>query len=349
MMNRIFYGNTIEDWGISLLVITGAILLNMLFKTICQKVIKRFTAKSKTNLDDILIDALEKPVLMGILLLAIWIAAGRLQLPHDINDVISKSYDILVILNITWFFARFMSAFIEDASLDSSKKKQRKRFKIDARLLPVVKRSALIIIWITGIVTALNNAGIKATTLLGTLGIGGIAFALAAQDTIKNIFGGFTIYADKTFRIGDIIKFDSVEGTVVDIGLRSTRIRNYDKRLLTIPNYKLTDAFITNISSEPDRRVVLELMMTYHTTPEQMKEAIRILSDMPNRIQNVGNKDLAVTFTDFTDSALLITFIYFIRKPADINETRSNVNLEILQSFNQAGLEFAYPLRTPYN
>ena len=339
------YNNTIEDWGISLLIIAGALLLNKLIATVNQKVIKKITAKSKTHFDDILFDTLEKPVLLGILLLAIWIAAGRLQLPQDIHDIISKSYDILVVLNITWFFARFTTTLIEDAALDNSKKKQRKRFKIDVRLLPVIKRSALIIIWIIGIITALNNIGVEATTLLGTLGIGGIAFALAAQDTIKNIFGGFTIFTDKTFRIGDIIRFDSIEGTVVDIGLRSTRIRNYDKRILTIPNYKLTDAFITNISSEPDRRVVLELGLAYHTSPDKMKEAIGILNDMPNRIQHVRNKDLTVTFTDFTESALLITFIYFIRKPADINETRSKVNLEILQSFNQAGLTFAYPPR----
>jgi MscS family membrane protein len=190
--------------------------------------------------------------------------------------------------------------------------------------------------------------GIKATTLLGTLGIGGIAFALAAQDTIKNIFGGFTIYTDKTFRIGDVIRFDTVEGMVVDIGLRSTRIRNYDKRLLTIPNYKMTDAFIINISSEPDRRVVTELSLAYHTTSEKMKEAIQILRDMPARVHDVRGKDLVVSFTDFTDSAMIITFIYFIRKAANIMETRSKVNLEILHAFNQAGLKFAFPLRTLY-
>lgn len=342
------YNNTIEDWGISILIIVGALLLNKVIDLFIQKVIKKITAKRNSHLDDILLSAIEKPILMGILLLAIWIAAGKLLLTDETNEVISKSYNILVVLNITWFFARFASILIEEFATEDSKKKQRERFKIDARLHPVIKRSALIIIWFIGIVTALNNVGIKATTLLGTLGIGGIAFALAAQDTIKNIFGGFTIFSDRTFRIGDLIKFDSIEGTVVDIGLRSTRIRNYDKRILTIPNYKLTDAIVTNISSEPERRIVLELGLTYHTSLEKMQEAMHLLRDMPNRILEIRNKDLVVSFTNFSESALTITFIYFIRKSADIYETRSKVNIEILRAFNEAGLDFAFPSRTLY-
>ena len=346
MFNDLTLNNSIEDWSISLLIIVGALLVNKLIVVLHRKVIKRLVAKNHSYIDDILFESLEKPVLLGVLLLAIWIATNRLQLGYEAHEIISKSYDVLVVLNITWFFVRFASAFIENATLKSSK--SQKRYKIDPKLLPVIKRTALIIIWFIGIVTALNNVGIEATTLLGTLGIGGIAFALAAQDTIKNIFGGFTIYMDKTFRIGDTIKFDSVEGTVVDIGLRSTRIRNYDRRLLTVPNYKLTDAFITNISSEPDRRIVTALSLAYHTSPEQMQKAMQILRDIPNRIADVKDNDLVVSFTDYTDSAMTITFIYFIRKPADIYETRSKVNLEILQSFSQAGVKFAFPSRMIY-
>jgi len=348
MLEQIVYNNSIQDWCISALIMIVALLLNRLIVVLNQKVVKKITAKSKTKIDDIFFSALEKPILLGVILLAFWISSNRLMLSDEVLDIITKSYDLLVVLNFTWFFARFATALIDNYTLISSKKKQQEKTKIDARLLPVIKRTALILIWIIGIVTALNNAGIKATTLLGTLGIGGIAFALAAQDTIKNFFGGFAIYMDKTFRIGDTIKFDSVEGLVVDIGLRSTRIRNYDKRLLTIPNYKLMDAFIINISSEPGRRIVMELGLTYQTSLEKIQEAMQILRDMPNRITDVSDKDLVVSFTDFADSALIITFIYFIRKQADTYETRSKVNQEILRSFNQAGLNFAFPSRTLY-
>ena len=346
MWDQVYYNNSLKEWGISLLIIIGAILINRLILI----AIKPKTKKNATSWSDLFFVALEKPILLGVMLLAIWIAASRLHLADDVRNLIEKAYDVLVILNITWFFARFASALIETETPNADKKQQTlwHRFSIDARLYPIFKRAVLIIVWTIGIVTALHNAGIEITALLSTLGIGGIAFALAAQDSIKNIFGGVTIFTDKPFRIGDSVKIDSTEGTVVDIGLRSTRILNYDKRIVTIPNFKVMDSFITNISSEHGRRVVMELGLTYDTTIEKMQEAMRILNDMPNRIPEIKSKDLVVSFTDFQESAMIITFIYFIHKSAGIFSTRSKVNTEILRSFNQAGLSFAFPSRTVY-
>lgn len=348
MLDKVCYGNSVREWGLSILIILCAFLVNRLIVFFNRKVIKKVAAKSNTWLDDLFWRSLEKPVLLGVVLLAIWIAFGRLDLGTKFHEMIGKAYDILVVLNISWFFARLASALIERVFVKGRDKSGTNRFHIDTKLLPLVKRGVLIFVWFVGIVTALHNVGMTVTTLMGTLGIGGIAFALAAQDTIKNIFGGVTIFTDNTFRIGDTIKFDSTEGTVVDIGLRSTRIRTYDKRLVTIPNYKLTDALITNISSEPARRIVMKLGLTYDTTPGKMQEAMAILRDMPNRIPDVKDKDVVAVFSEFADSALIITYIYFIRKPADIEETRSAVNFEILHSFTQAELNFAFPSKTIY-
>jgi MscS family membrane protein len=219
---------------------------------------------------------------------------------------------------------------------------------MDPKLLPLAKRTVLIIIWLLGIITALHNAGLNLSTLLGTLGIGGIAFALAAQDTIKNIFGGVNLFIDRPFCIGDVIKFDTMEGRVIDIGLRSTRIYTYECRIVTIPNYKLTDALITNVSSESSRRIVAELGLTYDTSTEKMQEAIDMLKKIPEKVNEINKHDVTVAFTDFGSSALIITYIYFVNRNANVYETRSKVNFEILKSFNQAGLNFAFPSRTLY-
>ena len=118
----------------------------------------------------------------------------------------------------------------------------------------------------------------------------------------------------------------------------------------TFPNYKVTDASIINISSEPMRRVVLKLGLTYNTTSEKMKEALNILKAIPKRIENVSSKpsDTTAVFTEYTDSALNIMYIYFIEKQGDILMVTSNVNMEILDSFNKAGIDFAFPTRTIY-
>ena len=145
-----------------------------------------------------------------------------------------------------------------------------------------------------------------------------------------------------------MIRIGDTEGTVVDIGLRSTRLRTYDRRLVVLPNSQLIDAVITNISSEPGRRVVINLGLTYDTSPEKMQEAMSILRAMPERIAEVEPTDVTASFLEFADSALVIRFIYFIRKGADIFETQSQVNADILTRFNAAGLSFAFPTQTIY-
>lgn len=277
------------------------------------------------------------------MLLGIWIAIHRLVYPDNFVKTIDNAYRILIVLDITWVFARLIGGLLEIYLRKESTGQTHK-------MMPIIKRTALVLVWIIGIVMALSNIGVNISALLGTLGIGGIAFALAAQDTVKNIFGAFTIFTDKPFNIGDTIRVDSFEGTVIDVGARSTKIMDYDKRIITFPNYKITDANIINISSEPKRRVVLNLGLTYDTTPEKMKEALDILKAIPGRVENVSSNpsDTTAVFTNYADSALVIMYIYFIEKQGDILGVTSNMNMEILSSFNKAGLEFAFPTQTVY-
>jgi len=108
------------------------------------------------------------------------------------------------------------------------------------------------------------------------------------------------------------------------------------------------EASVENISEEPLRRVLIKLGLTYGTTPDKMNEAMGILKDMPKRVENVAEKDIMVAFTDFSNSSLDITFVYYIQKDADVMEVPSKVNFEILRAFNDAGLQFAFPTQTLY-
>ncbi|MDL2262491.1 mechanosensitive ion channel family protein [Bacteroidales bacterium OttesenSCG-928-I21] len=344
MLAKEIYGNTLKEWLISISIILIAIIVCKLISLLNKYVIQKLTKKTTNRYDDILFSTLETPFLFGLMLLAIWISLIRLNFSADVRAIIAKSYQILTTLNITWFVSRFIGAIIDEQERKSVEKHQTYN-----KLLPLIKRGIVALIWILGMVMALNNAGVNIAALLGTLGIGGIAFALAAQDTLKNMIGGITLFSDRPFRIGDRIKFDAIDGYVEDIGMRSTRIRTLDKRIITIPNYKIVDAPIENISAETGRRVVAKLGVTYNTTPEKMDEAIKILKSIPQTVNSVSSKDLSVNFTDFGDSALIITFIYFVKKSSpDIIGTTSQVNMEILTKFNQSEIKFAFPSQTIY-
>jgi len=343
MLENELWGNTIENWGISILIILGAIIIVKLLSLLGKKVIKPFVTGTDNHLDDVIFYSLEAPVKFAIILLGIWIAIHRLVYPDSFVKVVDNAYSILIVLDITWFFGRLFSSLLQVYWGKQSNGQANK-------MMPIIKRTILVIVWLIGIVMALSNVGVNISALLGTLGIGGIAFALAAQDTVKNVFGTFTILTDKPFSIGDTIRMDSYEGTVVDVGVRSTKIMNYDKRIITFPNYKITDTSIVNISSEPMRRVVLNLGLTYDTTSEKMKEALELLKSIPKRVENVSSNpsDIVAVFTEYSDSALVIMYIYFIEKQGDILGVTSNMNMEILAAFNKAGLNLAFPTRTVY-
>ena len=343
MLENELWGNTIENWGISILIILGAIIIVKLLSLLGKKVIKPFVTGTDNHLDDVIFYSLEAPVKFAIILLGIWIAIHRLVYPDSFVKVVDNAYSILIVLDITWFFGRLFSSLLQVYWGKQSNGQANK-------MMPIIKRTILVIVWLIGIVMALSNVGVNISALLGTLGIGGIAFALAAQDTVKNVFGAFTILTDKPFSIGDTIRVDSYEGTVVDVGVRSTKIMKYDKRIITFPNYKITDTSIVNISSEPMRRVVLNLGLTYDTTSEKMKEALELLKSIPKRVENVSSNpsDIVAVFTEYSNSALVIMYIYFIEKQGDILGVTSNMNMEILAAFNKAGLNLAFPTRTVY-
>lgn len=342
MLEREFLGNTLETWGISILFIVGAIIIVKLISLVSRKYIKPFVTRTANHLDDVIYYSLESPIKFAIMLLGIWIAIHKLVYPDNFVKVVDNAYAILIVLTITWVFARLFSGLLQVY--------WGKRGGQINKMMPIIKRTILVVVWVIGLVMALSNIGVNISALLGTLGIGGIAFALAAQDTVKNIFGAFTIFTDKPFTIGDTIRVNGIEGTVIDVGVRSTRIKDYDGRVNTMPNYKVTDATILNISSEPMRKVVLNLGLTYDTTPEKMKQALQILQDIPAKVDHVSSSpsDIITNFSGYADSALTITYMYFIQPPGDVLKVASNMNMAILEAFNDAGLEFAFPTRTVY-
>ncbi len=217
-------------------------------------------------------------------------------------------------------------------------------------MMPIIRRTVFIALWAIGIITALSNTGVNISALLGTLGIGGIAFALAAQDTVKNVFGAFTIFTDKPFAIGDTIRIDNLEGTVVDVGARSTRILNPDKRIISLPNYRVVDASIVNISSEPMRRIHFTINIDLDTTAKRMDRLLDMLRDIPLLVNGLSDRaaDTSVHFSNFTESALVVTCYFHIKKEGDTLQVTSDTNMAILSTLNRAGLELANPTHILY-
>jgi MscS family membrane protein len=212
-----------------------------------------------------------------------------------------------------------------------------------SRMLPGLRAVVTVLGWGLGIVVALNNAGYDVAALLAGIGIGGLALALAAQETVANVFGGITIYADSPFKVGDRVRVDGHDGFVQEIGIRSTRIQALAGPIVVIPNKKFTESTVENVSDEPSRRVLVELGLIYETAPDKMERAMQVLDEIVMAHQDILEERHIISFNAFKEYSLNILFIYFIRKDADIFDAHSRVNLAILRRFHEEGLSFAYP------
>lgn len=342
--STLFYGNTVFDWSISLLIILLTVVVAKIIYWMIKKYVKRFLVTTKSRLDDLIVDMLEEPLVFAVIIAGIWFALDRLTFSADIEILISRAYYILIIFNIAWLISRLVDSLISEYLVPIVEKSQG---DLDDQLLPLVRKGLRITIWIVAVIIALNNAGYDVGAIIAGLGIGGLAFALAAQDTVSNLFGGFTVIVDKPFTITDRIKIAGFDGTVKEIGIRSTRLVTLEGRVVTIPNSYFSKNPIENVSSEPSRKIVLNLGLTYDMNDKKIEQAIGLLKEIVQNNPHVRENSL-ISFNGFGDFALNILFIYYIKKRSNILETQTEINLEILRKFTANNLDFAFPSQTIY-
>ena len=197
------------------------------------------------------------------------------------------------------------------------------------------------------VILALDTAGYTVGAALAGLGIGGLALAMASKDTVANMFGGLTIFVDQPFKLNDRVKIAGFDGTIIDIGLRSTRLQTLEGRIVTIPNATFSESPVENVTREPSRKVAQTIGLTYDMTSDQMLEAMEVLRSIADDHEGTEEK-IIVSFAGFGDFSMNILFIYYITKDADIVATQTDVNMKVLSTFNDKGLDMAFPTQVVY-
>lgn len=344
--NQTFYGNTLSKWLIALSIVICGVILAKVIYWVFGNIVKKITSKTETKLDDILVDMLEEPVAFAIIILGLWYGISYLEFSDPrVMNIVGHIYFLLICFNIAWLITRLLDALIQEYLVPLVEKTEG---DLDDQILPLLRKSLKVAVWILAVVVGLNNAGYDVGALIAGLGIGGLAFAMAAKDSVANLFGGLTIFVDKPFKINDRVKVEGFDGTISEIGIRTTRLRTLEGRIVTIPNSKFASNSIENVSSEPSRKVSMSLGLVYDTTPDQIRKAIDTLKEIVAAKEELEEKTV-VWFGAFDDSALTVKLIYYIKSGMDIIQVQSDVNLLILEKFTELGLDFAYPTRTVFN
>jgi MscS family membrane protein len=336
-------GNTAAHYAISALLLVLSLLARRIVTGIIFVYLKKLAAKTETTLDDKLFPAMEAPAAAFVMTFGIFSALEVLKLSADSDRMIGYGATVAFSLVIFWGLWRSLGAVLDHAQEVA----QAKGLSI-AAFMPWIKKTVLTVFIVLGLLLTIQSLGYDVKALLAGLGIGGLAFALAAQDTLANVFGSIVVATDQPFKIGEFVQVGANMGGVEDIGLRSTRLRRPDKSLLIIPNKTVASEVVINMSRYTRRRIEQVIGLTYDTKPEQMEAMVEEIRSLVVAQSEVDAKSVMVFFRDFSASSLDIWLVYETPNPdfQKALQLRQRLNLAIMRAVAARGLSMAFPTQT---
>jgi MscS family membrane protein len=285
-----------------------------------------------------------QPVGTLVMAIVVWRLIPLLLFPLGFNNVANIALQVLVALSGVMLVYRLVDVVSEILQ----RRADQTDTKLDDQLIPLLRKSAKVIVVVIGGIFVLQNLDVDVESLLAGVGVGGLAFSFAARDMIANLFGSVSIFADGPFQIGDWVAVGGDEGSVEEVGMRATRIRTANNTVLTIPNSKIADAVVENWSLRPKRRTRVILGVGYDSTPEQVEAFCRGIGGILDANARVEPESHVAMMSGFGDSALEITVFFHLKVESLTGEMQEkhNIFLEFMRLAAALGVEFAYPTQT---
>ncbi len=345
-----FVATTLSGWIVLLVAIFLGVLAGKVAQVLLNRLADRVRAR-QAQATAAAFAAAASPASLALVGAGLGIGLGVLLSPPGVDPRVRvfamTAVGLILVLALAWLAYNLVN--VVDVLL--VRLTDRTASSLDNQLVPLIRKSLRIfVIAVFALFIAQNFFNADISAWLAGLGIAGLAVSLAAQDSIKNLFGSVTILLDHPFRLGDFVAFDGKTGSVEEIGFRSTRLRTVDGHLVTIPNSKIVDSTVENISRRTAIRRVFDLRLAYDTPPEKMHEAVRILRDILNDPACSGAFDMEKTppriyFDQFNPDSLNIKIFYWFN-PADYwgyMEHAHQLNLELLKRYKAAGIQLVPP------
>ncbi len=285
-----------------------------------------------------------RPLSLFFVSILIVVFVPALQLPSEFSWILMTFLRVLVpIFGIIVFYR-----LVDVLALYLKHLAEKTKSTLDDQLVPLVRKTLKTFVVVVGSLFVLNNLKIDIIPLLTGLSIGGLAFALAAQDTIKNFFGSLMIFVDKPFQIGDWITAGDIDGTVEEVGFRSSRIRTFRNSLMYVPNSKLADSMVDNHGLRQYRRFYTQIALTYDTPPELIQTFVEGLRKIVENHPDTRKDYFHVYFNDMAAFSLNVMFYIFFEVPGWPEElkARHEILMEIMKLAEKLGVNFAFPTQT---
>lgn len=323
-----------------------AFYISKFFDFLTRVWLKKLAKKTQTQFDDLLLELLNGPVKIVSFVIFLHIGLSVFSWPPAVEQFFIKGLNLIVVGSFVYVLLKAIDLVI---GLWKLRLVGTDDHAFNDQLVPIIRKSLKIFVLIVGFLFICDNVfNYNIKTILASLSIGGLALGLAAQDTLSNFFGAVVVFVDKPFRLGDTIKLTDVEGVVESIGMRSTRVRNLDGHLITVPNKTMGNATITNITRRPNIKSEINLGLTYDTSTEKLKRALSILEEVYKT--HPKTHDVVIAFNKFAGSALNIQVIHWWKStdPKEQLLGMQELNLALKKRFDDEKINFAFPSQTVY-
>jgi len=342
IFNKTFFENTLDSWLIALGIALGIFLLLMLVKQFIRGRLIRVIQKSKTKVDDFVTPLVNKTYWFSMLALGFYIGSRFLVLPPEVAVWFSNGIQLILILQIGFWGTGLISYYVS-RQVETKVAEDRGE---DATTLDAMGLIGKIVLWVVLSLILLDNMGIEVSTLVTSLGIGGIAVALALQNILGDLFASMSIALDKPFAIGDFVVVDSFEGDVEDIGLKSTRIRSLSGEEVIFSNTDLLQSRIRNYKRMDKRRISFAFGVVYGTDLALLKKIPQIVEEIIKPIEKAEFE--RAHLKSLGDYSLDYSVVYHVLVPeyASYLDVQQQINLNLYEKFEGLGIEFAYPTQT---
>ncbi|MCB4747229.1 MAG: mechanosensitive ion channel family protein [Sulfurovum sp.] len=320
------------------------LLLREFFTYIILTLLYKIAAYTKTIYDDRIIAALKQPLRFLFIIIAVHLF---LLLSYKETFFIKNLLNSMLVYTLFWAILNMIEVLRGLLYRATSFLNPDLSIEMGNFLLTLLK----ILIGGIGLATILTVWNINVTALIASLGLGGLAFALAAKDTASNLFGSFALLADKSIRIGEWIKVSNVEGVVEDIGMRTTKIRSFQKTLITVPNQLIANQPIENFSRRGIRRIKMYVGLTYSTTSKQIIKIKEEIETMLKNHKGISQEDMPMIYFDSFGGSSLNIFIYAFTVTTNWGrylEIREDIHLKIMQIVESNDSSFAFPSQSIY-
>jgi MscS family membrane protein len=340
---QVYFDNSLWQYTELFLTVVVAYLVAVFLHVTVFRKLRDLAAQTPTKTDDKIIYSMQRSLNVIAFIAGIYFGRGFLTLTEQVDNVVNSVLLVLITLEVTRIIASLTAGLIERYI----NRVALRRKDVNQDLLRFFQTLSRIVIWIVGMMLIINNLGYNIASLLAGLGIGGLAFALAAQQTLGNLFGSISIIADHPFKVGDVVMVDAVKGTVKHIGLQSTRFVTFDGTEVSMPNSKTASTVIENFSRRPSIKIQNKLGLEYDTSVTKLQKAVKTIRDILKKRKAVHN--YRVHFTQFADSALIIDIIYWIEyfpQWDDVLQEQHNINIEIKKQLEKEKISFAFPTQT---